>query len=739
VISKRAIVLVISCVLLGACGDGENRPRPSLGPIARPEHPRPDFRRDTFSNLNVVWDFAYDPDDIGVSEAWFERDDVWTDRVQLPYAWEAPLSGLVPAHEGSYSFAQTLQATTYRGIGWYRLRYPHGLDAEHGKTWYLVFGAVDFDATVWIDGRQAAHHRGGYDPFALDLGAAASEPFEIVVRAEDRTELDDRAQPVGKQGGAWYTRTSGIWQTVYLEQRPPVHLANVRIVPRQADGEIEVTPELSDAVPVTLRLDARLGDQAAGSSEVELSPGASVVLPLDPVESWDASHPRLYDLDIAVRAPGAAEDVVHSYFGLVDVKTDWLPGHAPSDTVEPAEQYRAFFVNGQPTYLSCVLDQSYYPDGIYTAPNLKRIRADLQFAKDLGFNCVRLHIKPDEPVKYRLLDELGFYVVYDIPSLDLQAKNVPGFVGRSYFEETLHRAMERDRNHPSVVAWVVFNENWGLMDTGSILNPSKLVDHPELQQWVRDMVAVARGIDPHRPVEDNSAGGIVQVFEHVDTDLNSFHYYGDDPAALRDFLEQQSLATYPGSSENFVGAGLQDGDPWWNSEIGSFSTFGASAGPKIFCDLFGIENELHRQPKLVGTVLTQLTDVEFELNGLLAYDRTQKPDLCSRDGVELRDVLGSESVAFDWLPGQVLQAGASVDVPLRVRQWSSAGIAERTLRVSWVGAGSAETSLALPISESVPVTVALDTPAEIADGVVVAELLGDQGRTAANRISVHAQ
>ncbi len=706
-----------------ACGDGE--PSVELRPlfsVVRPEHPRPDFRRDTFINLNTQWDFAQDPGDEGVLANWATRDDVWTDRIQLPYAWESPLSGLVPPHEGPYSLVDTLKATTYRGVGWYRLQYPEPLPGGKGKSWYLVFGAVDFDATVFINGREAAHHRGGYDPFSVDLGADASAPFSIVVRAEDLTELNDMAQPVGKQGGTWYTRTSGIWQTVYLEQRPATHLQSLRVQALPSEGRVLVTPEEngSDSVHLEARLDGKTVGTADGNAGSELS------LKLSDAKPWSPEHPTLYDLDVTT----GSGDRVHSYFGLSEVHTDWLPG----------EQYKAFFANGEPTYLRCVLDQSYYPDGIYTAPSLEAIRADLQLVKDMGFNCIRVHIKPDEPVKYRLIDEMGFYLVYDIPSLDLLSKNTPGFVGRQYFEETMRAAMTRDRNHPSLALWVVFNENWGLMTSGSIGNPTKLADSPDLQDWVKEMVGAARNLDATRPVEDNSAGGIVGVFEHIDTDSNSFHVYENDPAKLRTFLDGQAAVTYPGSTDNFVGGAAQDGDPWWNSEIASFSTLGGSEGPEIYCDLFGIQNELHRQPKLTGYVLTQLTDVEYELNGLVNYDRTPKPDLCERDGVGLPDLFGSEFVAFDWLPTQTVTAGASVSVPLLPSQWSSTSVEKRTVRVHWVDGDSAEASVELPAHTLVPTTLQLTAPSTTGSAALVAELLdGDGKRTAANRVTVSVE
>lgn len=732
------------CLLLYVASCAESRTWDGTfdKPIARPEHPRPDFRRDSFINLNTQWDFAYDPRNLGIEEQWFERDNVWTDRIQLPYAWEAPLSGLVPPHEGPYSLFDTPRATTYRGIAWYRLKLPAPLPRKRGLDWHLIFGAVDFKATAWINGKEGITHEGGYDPFSLNLSELADSDARatIVVRVEDFTELNDYAQPVGKQGGTWYTRTSGIWQTVYLEQRPSLYLASMRLTPDLSHGRIDVrlgfNRPASARIEVATMLNGELSGTAQGTFQNVAESTLSIAL--DHVETWDVEHPVLYDLSIRIQEEGSVPDVVHSYFGLVEIRTDWLTGHSPAERDDSLDPYKAVFVNGRPRYLRCVLDQSYYPDGIYTAPSVEAIRNDLQTAKDFEFNCIRMHIKTDEPVKYRLADEMGLHVLYDIPALDIAARNVSGFAGREFFEHVLRAAIERDANHPSVAAWVVFNENWGLLSNGSVLNPISMSDSLDIRNWVGEMVSLARSLDPTRPVEDNSAGGVVRKFEHVESDLNSFHYYGSDAAAFRAFLEDQAAEVFPGSTANFVGSTPQDGDPWLNSEFASFSTLGATRGPQIYCDLFMLLNEMRRQPKLVGWVLTELTDVEYELNGLLNYDRSPKPDLCERDGVSLKDVFGDDFIAFDWLPGHVILAGAPVNVPLRYSHWSAGSVEPRMLRIKWDDQPSVELSFSTAAFEVSPVTVpALETPETLGRHTLIAEVLDANGaRVCANRIEV---
>jgi len=257
-----------------------------------------------------------------------------------------------------------------------------------------------------------------------------------------------------------------------------------------------------------------------------------------------------------------------------------------------------------------------------------------------------------------------------------------------------------------------------------------------MQGWVREMVALARELDPTRPVEDNSAGGSVGVFEHLDTDVNSFHHYDDDAASWRALLEAEAAVTFPGSAANYVGGGAQDGAPWWNSEFASFSAFGGS--DDVFCGLFGSLNELRRRPRLTGWVLTQLTDVEYEHNGLVTYDRATKEDMCARHGVGLADVIGDDFVGFEWLPGEALTAGATVQVPLWFSQWSSGEARGRTLRLRW---GDGETE-AVADFESAPYEVesvdgiTVTAPNDTGAHVLVAEVFDGDVRVCANRISV---
>lgn len=737
----RMIVVVVLGVVLMGCDSSLPVWDGTFGqPVARPEHPRPDFRRDGFINLNTRWRFAYDSENLGVKQGRPAGRGLWPEKIQLPYAWEAPLGGLVPAHKGVYSFLEALTDDNYRGVAWYRLTLPGVLPDKKGKDWWLVIGAVDFRAEVYVNGALAVMHEGGYAPVEVNLTPflRADRKPDIVVRVEDFTEDNGRLQPVGKQGSTWYTRTSGIWQTVYLEPRPASWIRHYRVRWDGTQAVVEVDWQGADHV--SLAVSASRDGDPAGSVLLQGAGGhLEGALPIANPRQWFPGEPNLYDLTLQLD-DGKTADEVQGYFGLVSWGTDWLPDQSPADTTDPANQYKVLTANGRPIFLRCVLDQSYWPKGIYTAPSEEAIRADVRLAKSFGFNCLRIHIKSDEPVKYKIAAEEGLLIVYDIPSLDIAVRNVPGFKGRQYFAEGLREAILRDRHHPAIAAWVVFNENWGLSTLGQSAAIDPFGDNPEIQKWIDKMVQLTRSLDPYRPLEDNSAGGLVGRYEHIgNTDFNSFHFYGEDPGVWRNELATQAALTFPGSMANFVGGATQTGQVWWNSEFASFSTVGGVEGAQVYCDLFAILNEMRRVPKLTGFVLTELTDVEFELNGLVHYDRSPKPDLCQRDGVALRDVLGDDFVAFDWLPGSEVSAVVTVSVPLQVSWWGS--VQPRTVRLGWWQKG---TQIGSTVTRNVAarawhnVALSIPIPAPVAGAYnLVAELLDEQGaRLAANRIKV---
>jgi hypothetical protein len=606
-------------------------------PIPRAEHPRPDFERAEWLNLNGEWEFRFDPLNVGLDQSW-QRPGVPFDRkIVVPFCWESKLSGI--------------EDTSGNQIGWYRRK------VSAPRTWagrhvWLRFDAVDWEAQVWLDGKFIGKHEGGYTPFAFDVtkhlppGGSAT----LVVRAFDPT---DRELPTGKQVASWYTFTSGIWQTVWLEARPAVYLDDVRLIARHQDGawSLEATAFLRGPdARARVRFSSPDPTVKTVEGEAEIRGGQgefSAVLPVDSPKLWSPESPHLYDLSIEVQAAGQPPDVVKTYFGLRTVGRGRF-GDLGHESV---------LLNGKPVYLRGALDQSFNPEGIYTAPSDEFLRRDIELAKKLGLNCLRIHIKPDEPRRLYWADRLGILLLQDMPNTWEYSERA-----RQAWEATMRAAIVRDRNHPSILAWVLFNETWGI-------GGNDYKQRPDIQQWVKSMFAAAKQIDPTRLVEDNSANR----YDHVVTDLNSWHFYIDDYEKARAHIEEVVKNTYPGSAFNYAPGYRQDTAPLINSEYGAVS---ASGGDRdISWGFRYLTTLLRKYEKIQGYVYTELTDVEFEHNGLVNYDRSPKEFGYDAfvDKMTVADLQGEDFVGFDGPPAIVAEPGSDVEVPVFVSHFSERG------------------------------------------------------------------
>jgi len=619
-------------------------------PVVWPEHPRPDFQRTPWINLNGPWDFAFDPDDRGESERWYlPGRGAFDRRIVVPFPWESPASGIA--------------RPDYQGVAWYRrtLTLPAGADWQDKEIW-LVVGACDWQAEIWVNGQPAGCHVGGYTPFEVNLSrfAAPGEQAVLVIRAEDRT---DPHQPTGKQV-RWYTRTSGIWQTVYLEPRGRRYIARFRAFPDIRAGsvtfDVTLAGEAGDG-----RLTVRSPNGAFEPATADVSgavfgvqAGVRVKVRVTEPKLWSPETPVLYPFVMELAdVGGRVVDRVASYFGLREISVGKAPGGDPY-----------IFLNGKPIYLRGALHQSFHPDGIYQYPDDAAVRRDYEICKRAGLNFLRIHIKAPIPRELYWADTMGVLIMQDMPNF---WKDGPQ--ARRWWRETFQAVLERDFNHPAVFSWCLFNETWGFRDEGY---------SPDQQRWVASMYELAKRLDPTRLVEDNSPCSR----DHVVTDINSWHFYIHDYAKARRHIQEVVEKTYPGSGFNYARGFKQDGDPLINSEYGGIS---ARMGDQdiSWCLKF-LTNELRRHARIGGYVYTELCDIEWEHNGLVNYDRSPKQFGYDawHPGFTLADIHNPDFLAVDAPPVIELVPGQTCSVPVALAHFSGREVSAPALRwrVDWV-------------------------------------------------------
>jgi hypothetical protein len=595
-----------------------------------PEHPRPIFQRETWLNLNGPWQFDFDAEGVGETEQWHaEGKHTWQRQIVVPFPWEAKLSGIGD--------------TKYKGVGWYSrsVRVPA---SWQGKRVWLCFGAVDWKARVWVNGQFVGAHVGGYTPFQFDITrhAAPGTEARITVRAEDFTAPE---QPTGKQTG-WYTRTSGIWQTVYVEPRAATHLDHVRVVTRVDTGaagtaRIELTARLQGPAQ-GLRVEAQVGTETVQFAPPNAAGVATGRLELAKAHLWSPDDPYLYAVTYKVFAGDQEIDRVSSYLGVREISVRPAPGR----------DYTYICLNGKPIYLRGDLHQSFHPDGIYQYPSDALLRRDYEYAKEIGINFLRIHIKSEIPRALYWADKLGVLIMEDQPNFSRYTA-----VSRANWELVLRATVARDISHPSILSWCNFNETWGIGAGGY---------GRDRQLWVRDMYHLTKKLDPTRLVEDNSPCR----YDHVVTDINSWHFYINDYARARDHIANVVKQTFPGSTFNYVDGFVQANAPLINSEYGGISA-GSGDQDISWCFKY-LTNELRKHDKICGYIYTEQSDIEWEHNGFLNYDRSEK--VYGYDywfpGFSLADLNRADFVVLDSHPCPQIEPGKTLNVPVRLSHWS---------------------------------------------------------------------
>lgn len=531
-----------------------------------PEYPRPTMVRENWLNLNGLWDYALTSDDRLPPETWDRQ-------ILVPFAVESFLSGVQRRAD-----SQTL---------WYHRTFeiPSQWAGNHVL---LHFGAVDWAATVWVNGVEVGAHEGGYDAFSFDItGNLVEGDNTLLVRVTDPTGTG--TQPRGKQvkwpGGIWYTPVTGIWQTVWLEPVPELSIDSLRLTPDIDAGTLTVETALTGAADgFTVRADAFFdGSQIAS---VDGPAGEAAVITLPEVRLWSPDSPALYDLTVSLVKNGSTVDTVNSYFGMRKI------------SVEPdASGTLRLFLNNQPLFQFGLLDQGYFPDGLYTAPTDEALRNDIEVTRQLGFNLIRKHVKVEPERWYYWADRLGVLVWQDMPSGDRLMDYGAGEMERSpesaaQFELELSELIMGHYNHPSIVMWVLFNEGWGQFNTA------------RLTDWIHTL-------DGTRLV--NSVSGWTDM--GVGDVLDIHRYPGPDAPLL-----SPDRAAVLGE---FGGLGLPlEGHTWVDTANWGYESYTSVA------DLTGAYRTLITSLRtliftrgLAAAVYTQTTDVESEVNGMMTYDR----------------------------------------------------------------------------------------------------------------------
>jgi hypothetical protein len=594
--SAISVAVFDVAVLFAANTAGAADWQPAAGPLmtrwakdvsaedAHPEYPRPQMVRPKWTNLNGLWEYAVRPEADAVPEK-------FDGQILVPFPIESALSGVMKRVEPASRV-------------WYRRTIARSKDWD-GKRVLLHFGAVNWETTVWLNGKELGQHRGGYDGFSFDITDALTPDATQQLVVAVWNPIDSSTQPRGKQvsrpGGIMYTPSTGIWQTVWLEAVPAVHIESLKIVPdvdlKQVRVAVTVAGTHADAITFC-EVTATDGTHQVAQIKGEAFKSIELVIP--ELKLWSPDDPFLYGLKVRLVGDGkgadakeAGGDAVESYFAMRKIAV-----------AKDAQGINRIFLNNHPHFMLGPLDQGFWPDGLYTAPTDDALRYDIEATKKLGFNMARKHVKVEPDRWYYWCDKLGLLVWQDMPSGDRGIGGGKPDIVRSpesakEFEQELKAMIDGRRNHPSIVMWVVFNEGWGQFDTA------------RQTEWVKQYDP-SRLVDCASGWQDRGVGDVIDM-----------HNY---PGPASPEPEEHRAAVLG----EFGGLGLPvDGHTWQAKKNWGYRSFKDAASlTDAYVNLITRLRPLRSNPGLSAAVYTQTTDVETEVNGLMTYDRAViKPDL----------------------------------------------------------------------------------------------------------------
>ena len=629
---KLTAVLLAAALMLGvSCSVNQSQKN-----IPLPEHPRPDFERAEWMNLNGYWSFTFEK---AAADKALQANDLsaMNQKIMVPFPWGSKLS----------------EVEDNGDIAWYARKVS--IPAEwKGKRVFLVVGASDWDTQVWCDGQEIGRHQGGYTPFECEIKEPKFGDSQMFLIKADDTSSD--AHLYGKQG---YGNARGIWQTVYLEARGDNFIRSIHFTPDIDRSLVHVDVALDSPAGKDdlFKLDFKTGGQQPFAASMDGKDNACFDIPIKDQHLWDLDDPFLYE----VTASLGDKDAVNTYFGQRKVSVMPFPG----------ADYNYVALNNKPIYLQLCLDQSYHPDGFYTFPSDEFMKNEILISKKLGLNGNRIHIKVEIPRKLYWADKLGLLIMADTPNF--WGEPVPE--ARQDWENCLRGQVERDYNHPSIFAWVNFNETWGLF--------TNKVYTEETQEWVRSMYHLTKALDPSRLVEDQSACN----HDHVESDINSWHAYRRG-YVWEDTIRKYVENTYPGSTYNYIGGNVQNGAPMINSECGNVWGYEGSAGDCDYTwDYHVMMDAFRRYPKCAGWLYTEHHDVINEWNGYVKYDRSEKIDGLDElvPGMTMADFQSLYYISPERYLYTEAEAGSSIDLPFYASFMTDKDPGKLTLETELVG------------------------------------------------------
>ncbi len=583
-------------------------------------HPRPQLTRPRWTDLSGTWGFAYDDADCGLRERWYERavddPDMFDRTIRVPFPPESSASGI--ADRG------------FHRVLWYRTTFEERPDP--GGALLLHFGAVDHRAMVWVNGRLVGVHEGGHTPFSMDVTQALTDhgPQVLVVRAED--DPRDLEQPRGKQDweelphAIWYERTSGIWQPVWLEPVPATRIEHLRWTPDLDDAVLRLDVRLTreDDAPLRLHVVLRQHGEMLADETVTVR-GRRVLREFAFTETdttlgrhdllWSPENPNLIDVTLRLLREDGGGGAGAGGVRVVDEVASYTALRSIAATG------RRVVLNGRPYFLRLVLEQCYWRESHLAAPSEEALQHEVQIVKDLGFNGVRLHQNVADPRFLYWCDRLGLLVWAEMPAAYEFSAVMMERLTREWLE-----VVDRDYNHPCVVAWVPMNESWGV---------PRLERSPAQRDFVRALYHLTKGLDATRLVIGNDG------WEQIVSDVITVHDYTGRGAVLRqrygttEAVQLTLAGTQPGYRSLLLHGARWDSQPIVVSEFGGISHevdgedswrgYGAVGSPKELLDRYRqLVDALIDSPAVAGFCYTQLTDTLQEKNGLLTEERVPK-------------------------------------------------------------------------------------------------------------------